>query len=199
MLDSASGGQVEAYDVGGEPEGVAVSPDGTLVYATSEEDHVVAVLDTDQGRIRARIPVGLRPRNAVFTANGDMAFVPGENDASVSAIAVAQDRVVRNARIEGETIRPMDVRLTPDGAHLFVTTGRGRQLVRLNPQTLEVTGRIEVGERPWGLGITPDGRFAFTANGPSNDVTMVDTSSMRIIARFPAGDRPWGIAIVRAD
>ena len=199
VLDSASGGQVEAYDVGGEPEGVAVSPDGTLVYATSEEDHVVAVLDTDQGRIRARIPVGLRPRNAVFTANGDMAFVPGENDASVSAIAVAQDRVVRNARIEGETIRPMDVRLTPDGAHLFVTTGRGRQLVRLNPQTLEVTGRIEVGERPWGLGITPDGRFAFTANGPSNDVTMVDTSSMRIIARFPAGDRPWGIAIVRAD
>ena len=195
-LDSSSGGRVETHAVGGEPEGVAVSPDGRLVYATSEEDHTVAVIDTYEGRVRARIRVGLRPRNAVFSAGGELAFVPGENDASVSAIAVAQDRVVRSVIIEGETVRPMDVRLTPDGAHLFVTTGRGREVVRMNPNTLEVTGRVEVGERPWGLGISPDGRFAFTANGPSNDVAMVDTSSMRVVARFPAGDRPWGIALV---
>jgi YVTN family beta-propeller protein len=196
ILDASSGGQVGAHPVGGEPEGVAVGPDGRLVYATSEEDHTVAVLDTEQGQLRARIRVGLRPRNAVFTAAGDRAYVPGENDASVSAIAVAQDRVVRSVRIEGENIRPMDVRLTPNGEHLFVTTGRGRQLIRMNPQTLEVTGRVEVGERPWGLAITPDGRFAFTANGPSNDVAMVDTASMRVVARFTVGERPWGVTIV---
>jgi YVTN family beta-propeller protein len=79
---------------------------------------------------------------------------------------------------------------------LFVTTGRGRHLLRLDAATLQVTGRVEVGERPWGLALSPDGRFAFTANGPSNDVAMVDARSLAIVARFPAGERPWGVALL---
>ena len=196
VIDARSGGRTAALPVGGEPEGVAVSPDGSLVYATSEEDSVVAVVDTARNVVRARVPVGLRPRNAVFTPSGERAFVPGENDASVTAIDVRSDRPVARARIEGENSRPMGIAMPGDGSQLFVTTGRGRELVRLDPATLRVTGRAAVGQRPWGLALTRDGRYAFTANGPSNDVTMVDTRTMQIVARFPAGDRPWGVTVV---
>ena len=196
VLDAATGGVRTALPVGGEPEGVAVSPDGSLVYATSEEDSQVAVIDAGRSAVRARIPVGLRPRNAVFAPVGDRAFVPGENDASVTAIEVRADRALRSVRIEGENSRPMGVAMPADGSGLFVTTGRGRELVRLDPASLAVTGRVEVGERPWGVAISGDGRYAFTANGPSNDVAMVDTQTMQVVARFPAGDRPWGVAVV---
>jgi YVTN family beta-propeller protein len=199
IIDARGGGQRAALPVGGEAEGTAVSPDGRLVYATSEEDHTVAVVETSPPRVRARLRVGLRPRNIVFTADGRRAFVPGENDASITAISVPDDRVLATARIEGENVRPMGIALSPDGAHLFVTTGRGGELIRLDPQNLQVTGRLEVGERPWGLGLTPDGRYAFTANGPSNDVAMVDTHTMQIVARFPSAERPWGIAITQTD
>ena len=198
ILDARSGGVVGSAPVGGEPEGTAVSPDGRLVYVTSEADHAAAVYDSAAGRIRARIPVGQRPRNTVFTADGRRAFVPGENDASVTAIDVAADRPIARARIDGETVRPMGIALSGDGRHLYVTTGRGRELVRLDPGTLRVTGRVEVGTRPWGLALSRDGRLAFTANGPSNDVAMVDTQTMRVTARFRAGERPWGVALLEA-
>jgi YVTN family beta-propeller protein len=185
-------------EVGGEAEGTAVSPDGALVYATSEADRVVAVYEIGRGRVRARIPVGERPRNAVFSTDGRRAFVPGENDASITAIDVPADRVVGRARIEGRNVRPMGIVLSRDGQYLFVTTGRGGELVRLDAATLKVTGRVRVGERPWGVALSPDGRFVFTANGPSDDATMVDAQSLQVVARFPAGERPWGAAIVQS-
>ena len=194
VMGARSGAVHAAVPVGGEPEGVAVSPDGSLVYVTSEEDHSVAVVEAARRQVRARIPVGERPRNALFSADGRRAFVPGETDGTVTAIDVAADRVTGRVRIEGENIRPMGLMLTPNG--LFVTTGRGRQLVRLDPATLRVTGRVVVGERPWGIAPSPDGRFLFTANGPSNDVTMVDAASLGVVARFRAGDRPWGVVAV---
>lgn len=197
VMDARDGRVLATAPVGDEAEGTAVSPDGSLVYATSEADHSVAVYDTQAGRVRARIRVGEHPRNAVFAADGRRAFVPGETDSTVTAIDVVGDRAVESVRLEGENIRPMGVALTPDGRHLFVTTGRGRQLLRLNPSTLRVTGRVEVGQRPWGLAVAADGRHVFTANGPSNDVAMVDSQNLRVVARFAVGERPWGVAVVQ--
>jgi len=196
VMDARQGDILASLQVGGEPEGVAVTPDGRLAYATSEEDDTVAVVETAEPRVRARLRVGQRPRNAVFTSDARRAFVTGENDGSVTAIDVASDRVTATSRLEGENARPMGIAVTLDDGRLFVTTGRGRRLVRLDPVTLRVTGDVEVGERPWGLALSRDGRFAFTANGPSNDVAMVDAQTMRLIARIPAGERPWGVAVV---
>lgn len=196
VLDAQSGGVRAAIPVGDEPEGVAVSPDGALVYATSEEENQVAVVDTARNAVRARFAGGARPRNALFTPDGTRAFVAGENDGSVTAVAVAQDRPAGRVTISGENARPMGLALSPDSAHLFVTTGRGGELVRLDPRTLGITGRVAVGQRPWGLALSRDGRFAFTANGPSNDVAMVDTATMQVVARMAAGDRPWGAIVV---
>jgi YVTN family beta-propeller protein len=192
VIDAASGGRRAAVSVGGEPEGVAVSPDGTLVYATSEEDHTAAVVETGGHTLRARIPVGLRPRNAAFTSDGTRAFVPGEDNASITAIDVASDRVLKKAIIPGENVRPMGIVLSPSGDVVYVTTGRGGELLRLDAGTLAVTGRVKVGERPWGVALTGDGKWLVTANGPSNDVAVVDATSMKVVARISTGERPWG-------
>ncbi len=196
VIDARQGGVLASLEVGGEPEGVAVSPDGRIAYATSEEDHTVAVIPTERPHVRARVRVGLRPRNAVFTSDSRRAFVPGENDSTVTVIDVASDRVVARTRLEGENSRPMGVAITPDDRHLFVTTGRGRRLVRLDAATLRSAGSVEVGDRPWGVTLSPDGRFAFTANGPSNDVAIVDVATMRVIGRVAVGERPWGVVSV---
>lgn len=191
-MDARSGRVIGEVEIGGEPEGGAVSPDGRLVVATSEEDSTAAVIDTETLRLLRRVPVGERPRNVLFV--GARAIVPGENDATVSAIDPATGRLLGRVVISGETVRPMGLAATPAG--IFVTTGRGGELVRLNGEALQVTGRVRVGERPWGVAATPDGRFLFTANGPSNDVAMVDSNTMEIVARFPAGNRPWGVAVL---
>jgi YVTN family beta-propeller protein len=191
-VDAGSGGVVGQVAVGGEPEGVAVSPDGRFVVATSEEDGTAAVVDAASLRLLHRIPVGARPRNVLFV--GSRAVVPGENDGSVTVIDPAAGRVVARAVIAGASVRPMG--LAAASGSLFVTTGRGGELVRLDPRTLAVTGRVRVGERPWGVAAADAGRYLFTANGPSNDVAMVDARAMKVVARFRAGERPWGVAVL---
>lgn len=196
MFMNATDGAIRAtLVVGGEPEGLAASPDGKLVYATSEEDSTIAVIDARRPRVLARIAVGKRPRSIAFLRS-ERAFVPGENDASLSVIDVASSKVARRTTIAGDTVRPMGVVVSPAGDKVFVTTGRGGKLARFDAATLEAAGEVSVGQRPWGLALSPDGAAAFTANGPSNDVTMVDTATLKPMARFKVGDRPWGVAAI---
>ena len=195
FMDARRGVVRATLVVGGEPEGLAASPDGKLVYATSEEDSTIAVIDAAQPRVLTRIAVGKRPRSIAFLRSA-RAFVPGENDASLSAIDVATSKVARRVTIPGEVVRPMGVAVSPAGDRIFVTTGRGGKLARFDAATLAAAGEAQVGERPWGVALSPDGSFAFTANGPSNDVTMVNTATMKAVARFPVGTRPWGVVAV---
>ena len=90
----------------------------------------------------------------------------------------------------------MEVRVSPDGSRLYVSTGRGRLIMAIDTATYEVVASVEVGERPWGIDLTKDGRYLYTANGPSNDVSVVDTETMTVVATVPVGERPWGVAIV---
>ena len=196
VLDEASGALLASMPVGGEPEGVTISPDGGAVYVTSEEDHVVAVIDTHEDKVVARIPVGKRPRAIAFSPDGRLAFVSGENDASVTVIDARARRAIHRIELGDPDLRPMDLAVSADGSALFVTTGRGRTLERIDVDRHARTGGATAGERPWGLGLSPDGRLAYTANGPSGDVSVIDTATMRERMRISVGDRPWGIQVL---
>ena len=96
----------------------------------------------------------------------------------------------------GQLVRPMGVVASPDGKHIFVTTGRGKNVVIIETATNKPIASIEVGERPWGIAVSADGNTVFTANGPSNDVSIVDVASRTVKAKVTVGDRPWGVVFV---
>ncbi len=199
IMDAQSGAILGSAEVGGEPEGVRVSQDGRFALATAEGANSVALIDTSSHSILAKIPVGRRPRDAVFSHDSRTAFVSGEADASVTLIDLASRSAVSKVKIEGPGILPMGLALSPNGAKLFVSAGRGGVVVALDAKTLAETGRAKVGARPWGIALSPDGRLIFTANGPSNDVSVLNADTLEAVKTIPAGERPWGVAIVPAE
>ena len=86
----------------------------------------------------------------------------------------------------------MGLALSPDGATLYVTTGRGGELVAVDTGTHAIRGTVKVGTRPWGVATAADGRWLYTANGPSNDVSVVDARTLEVITTVPVGASPWG-------
>ena len=66
FVDVASGTVVKSFKTGEQPEGVKVTPDGKLVYVTSEEEGTIAVLDPKAGKIVKTFKVGHRPRSIAF-------------------------------------------------------------------------------------------------------------------------------------
>jgi YVTN family beta-propeller protein len=90
----------------------------------------------------------------------------------------------------------MDLAVSKDVQHLYVTCGRAGTVCDLDPQTLELRKTIKVGARPWGLALSPDQKKAFVANGPSNDISIIDLEAAKEIARIKVGESPWGVAII---
>ena len=104
--------------------------------------------------------------------------------------------VIYTIKLTGELVRPMGVVAAPDGKHIFVTTGRGKNVVIIETATNKPLASIEVGDRPWGIAVSQDGSTVFTANGPSNDVSIVDVASRTVKGKVKVGDRPWGVVFV---
>jgi YVTN family beta-propeller protein len=196
VIDARSGKVLADVDVGGEPEGVALSSARAgLLCVTSESDNTVAFIDVAQNRVLQRIAVGQRPRDAGFSPDDGTLYVSGENDSSLTLIDVKTRQVLRKLSVPGEGARPKGVAVSGDGRRIYVTTGRGGLVVVYDARSLMVLGTVAVGGRPWGLAQSPDGRYLYTANGPSNKVAVIDTETLTLIATIDVGNRPWGVAV----
>jgi YVTN family beta-propeller protein len=66
VIDTATNTVTAIIPVGTYAGGVAVTPDGSKVYATNHFDDTVSVIDTATNTVTATIPVGTRPGFGVF-------------------------------------------------------------------------------------------------------------------------------------
>ncbi len=197
VLDTKNGRRLAEVDVGGEPEGTTLSPDGRYIYMTSEADHVVSVIETSSDRVVGKIQVGLRPRSIAFSHDGRRAYVSGEGDGTITVIDTAARARLQTFHFENKSARPMGLVVARDDQHLFVTTGRGGTLARIDLQPMQLSGELAVGARPWGIAMSPDGAILAAANGPSNDVTLIDAKQFAVIKKVAVGKGPWGVAVQR--
>lgn len=195
FVDPVKGEVLHTIPTGEEPEGVTLSPDGKLVYATSEEAGTVTVIDIATAKAVKTIHVGRRPRNVSFLPDGSRAFVSNENDATLSVIDTSAMEATHAIPL-GEGLKPMGQAMARDGSRLYVSTGRGKQVVILEPATERILAAFEVGQRPWGIALSPDEKLLFTANGPSNDVSIVDVATRAVIKKIKVGERPWGVVVL---
>jgi YVTN family beta-propeller protein len=197
VLDIGSGEVVRTIPVGGEPEGVDRTPDGRFVYVTSEADGQVFVIDAERLEVAKIIDVGPRPRASGFLSDGSRAFVSAENEPAVYVIDTASQSVANKILLENPALKPMGVVASPDDRYIYVTTGRGGSLLKIDSATNTVAASLPVGERPWGVAISHDGRMLVTANGPSNDISIVDATNWTVTGRIRVGERPWGAVFLR--
>jgi YVTN family beta-propeller protein len=196
-LDIETGQVLGSFKVGEEPEGVNVRPDGRVVYITSEGDNLVSVIDAVNLKLLKSFEVGARPRSTAFLPDSSRAYVPSETGQAITVVDAQAHRVLQTIKLEGgPTVRPMGTVVSPDGALLFATTGRGGSVLFIDTKTNKPVGEVAAGERPWGIAVSPDGKTIFTANGPSNDVTFIDVAERKVLAKVKAGDRPWGVVYV---
>jgi len=195
FVDPVHGQVLTTIPTGKEPEGVTLTPDAKFIYCTSEDAGTVTVVDIAAAKAVKTIQVGRRPRSISFVPDGSRAYVTNENDATLSEIDTAKLEVSKTIPL-GEGLKPMGQAMSRDGSRLYVSTGRGKKVVILEPATDSIAATFEVGDRPWGIGLSPDEKLLFTANGPSNDVSVVDLATRTVTKRIKVGDRPWGVLVL---
>lgn len=191
---------MRTVEVGAEPEGILVSPDGKTVFVTSEVANMVHVVDTATASIRANIVVGNRPRRFVLTGGGDSLWVTNELSGSVSVVDLGAMQVADTIEFKPKGFRPEDVTpvgitMTRDGKTAFVALGRANHVAVVDVASKRVEDYILVGSRAWNATLTRDESLLFVANGLSDDISVIDVPARRVIKSVPVGRVPYAVLI----
>lgn len=186
--------------VGIEPEGMAVSPDDSIVVATSESTGMAHFIDTAALELVGNTIVDTRPRHAEFEFGGEKVWVTSEIGGTVSVLnansyAVEQVIGFEISGVKPELIQPVGLRFSGDGAMAFVALGPANHVAVIDTESYEVLDYVLVGQRPWHIERSLDDKSIYVANGLSNDMTIIDIASLKPTKSVPVGRLPWGIAV----
>jgi len=175
--------------VGSQPTGMAVNPKRYEVYVvntgTTAGTGSISVIDTDQNRVAATIPVHKLPYFIDVDTTGERAYVANSGSNTVSVIDLARRREIG---VVGTGEQPGLARISPDMRSLVVTNrGSGSvSIFAVEPYAPQAHGlgatvnpgasRIEANET------LPHLRAVFTGCPGATDAVILNDSSKAFIA-----------------
>jgi len=199
VVDIASGTVVKSAKVGAQPEGVKATPDGKFVYVTSEETALSRYSIRWTGKVVKTFKVGHRPRSVAFLARWLQSLRQcrerrncrrrGRREAKDDSGDIAWASPARSSRWRCCFHRT--------ASKLFVSTGRGHQILQLTRPLTRSPVPWKWGRVPGALLFSPDGKMLYSANGPSNDLSVVDVATNTVVKKVKTGASPWGVIAFR--
>jgi DNA-binding beta-propeller fold protein YncE len=171
-------GVIATIQVGKQPSGIGVNPQGDLALVANRADGTLSVLSI-QGKTVA---------NIATATLGPPPTVPEGGMPPASLVAA--------------------VAFTPDGRRALVTRVPGNQvaIVDVDGSSVHYNGvDVEVGKDPYNVAVSPDGRIALTADNGSNGaadgiddtVSVIDLEANPPVrtTQITVGDAPEGLAV----
>ena len=144
-------GFVRAIPVAPQVEGIAVTPDGSAVWAGSNVNATVSIIDTKTGTIAQTLSGFTFPYRLAISDDGRVAMVC---DPKGNRIHVAD---VRARKVEWtlELPSPRGVNIAPDGKSAFVTLAGDETMGVVDLEARKLTRAVKVGKSPDGVWFGP--------------------------------------------
>jgi YVTN family beta-propeller protein len=173
------------------PQDLALSPDGTRLYATARDAGTLLVIDTAARRVLAEIPAGRRPCGVALDRAGTTAYVSDQEGDAIAVIDLARRTTVRRLPTG---FGPTGVALAEDGGTLVVANAFGGDISLIDLVSGVERVRLAAGNEPCGVGVEPGGGRVLVSNllaspspsdvaPPASEVTVVDPRLGRIAGR----------------
>jgi YVTN family beta-propeller protein len=170
VIDADRGAAIATIAVGKRPRGLALSPDGKLLY----------------------VAVSGLPKCPPPLTDEECAKLP--RDPAADAIAVIDTAALARTRALGGVSDPERVAVSRDGQRLYVSEEDAGRLAVLDATRGGVLATVPVGREPEGVRVSPNGRWVLVTSEEDNTVTVVDTKSNTIAGKATVGARPRDLA-----
>ena len=191
-ISTATNTASSSITVGTNPEGIAITPNGTTAYVANNGSGTVTLFNTAIGFTGSPITVGANPIDIAITPNGATAYVVNYSSSTVTPINTSTN--VAGSPITVAT-QPYAIAITPNGAAAYVVSYGSGTVTPISTATNTAGSPITVGATPEGIAITPNGATAYVTNYGSGTVTPINTATNTAGSPITVGTSPVGIAI----
>lgn len=183
--------------------GLALSPDGSTLYAAEVFGEAVVAVDLASRTVRARAALPAEAYGVLASPDGRAVYVSVWGAARV-AVLDPGTLAVQGEIAVGE--HPSSMLLSRDGRHLFVACANTNAVFVADLAARAAIEQIKValspnapaGSTPNALALSPEGDTLFVANADNNTVAVVDVrrpGQSRFLGFIPTGWYPTAVAL----
>lgn len=193
-LDAETGDVLRSFETGKDgTHMLALSSDGTRLYATSIGSGTVSVVDLEVGDVRTHEPTGDGAEGVAVTPNDEEVWISNRADDTLSILDAHDDTVTDSLRVTGFPIR---VAFGHEGTRAVVSRPRAGGIAVVDVPSRTVDANLETGAKPIGVLTHPDRPKAYVANSGSKIVSVIDLLDTTVIDTVSVGRGPDGMAFL---
>jgi len=209
-----AGTSVATGVIGIEPNGMAVTPEGTKVVVAEGVSHQVQIVTVATNTVAATVTVpevaGVksRPDAVTITPNGLTAYIVDGANKRVYPLTISSG-VLGSAITVGTQGDPGAILVTPNGEKVYVANFSAHNVSVISTASNTVTATVTIGAgetgKPIALAVTPNSAHVYVADQgnaqiddittASNTVTKTITVGSMVDANVPGGGNPNILAI----
>ncbi|MFB7783819.1 beta-propeller fold lactonase family protein [Streptomyces vinaceus] len=197
VVDTADNTVASTIDVGDDPNGVAVSPDGNRVFVANRlSDTVSLVLPAADAALS--VPVGDNPVGVAVSPDGTRAYVTNtiSNNMTVITADAIPPSVVATVHVG---TRPQDVAIARGGTRAYVANLLDGTVAVVDTTDNTLLTTVPVGQLPQGVAASPDGTRVYVTNFGDGTLSVIDTANNTVLSTVPLGNgtSPADVAVSR--
>ncbi|WP_213955350.1 plastocyanin/azurin family copper-binding protein [Variovorax sp. dw_954] len=196
FVDVASGAVADTVPVP-KPHTIAIKPDGSQAYVSSQQpgSFAVAIVDMATHKVSGAIALDKPPRDLEFSPDGKLLYLTLAGAPAVQVVDAVANKIVAQ----------IATGVSPHIAQHFASLAQGVVVVQgpgelqfFDPATNAVARSIAVGKQPHWVDITPDGKRLVVSNEGGNSISIVDPASGQS-QTVDVGNAPRKVAMQHAS
>jgi len=177
----------------GQPEShmLTISPDGKRGYTANVGPGTVSVLDLENRKTLAVIPVSGQVQRIAVSTDGKLVFTSDQTKPQMAVIDTTTNKIKAWIPLPGLGYGSSP---TPDGRWLVVAVPTANKVAVVDVAALKVAQVIDVPAAPQESLVRPDGQMVYVSCDASKKIAAIRTSDWKVDKLIDAGKGADGLA-----
>jgi len=177
----------------GQPEShmLAITSDGKHGYTANVAPGTVSVLDMNEKKLLAVIPVCKTTQRISLSVDDRWVFTSDQKEPRLAVIDTQTKAVSQWIKLPGTGYGSAP---TPDGHWLVIAIPHANQVAVIDLGTMQVAHTIDVPHAPQEVLVRPDGAEAYVSCDASKQIAVMDTKTWTVKKLIDAGPNADGLA-----
>lgn len=193
VIDAATGTITAMIPVGSSPQGLALSPDGTMLVTANAGSANVTVISLVTNSVLGTVAAGNGAFDVAISPDSRFAYVANQVSSPPTVSIIDLTTLTNVGSITGVGSYPTGIALSADGSTLVTGNYLGANASIIDVATRTVLSNVALGTAGSRVAISPDGAMAYMTNPDASTVSAIDLTTRTLSGTIAVGPQPWSV------